>query len=380
MHAAEKYVETARELASLVATHTERIERERRIPQDVVEPLIDAGLFRLLLPQSLGGAEMAHPDFLKIVRIFAEVDASVAWCVNQNNVFSTNAVRVSASVAEEIWADPRTIVTNGPPQQSSGAKILDNGYKLTGRWDFSSGIPHANWVAALAPIEGDGSSATPEMGTFLIPKNEVEIIDQWHVGGLRGTGSLSFTASGVFVPCGRSYPQDASSREPGPLYVIHTTPLFASGFATVALGSARTALDDAIEFVKSKTLQGSKNVLSADSTTHRTLGLAEAQWSSANSFLNEATDSMWDEVIGRHELTTQTRVKVRLASTHAIRSAATVVDAAYTLFGSNAIFNSSPIQRRYQDIHAITQQIQGRMTHYDTAGRFALGLGAIGII
>ena len=363
----------------MVAPAADRINRERRIPVDVVDPIIEAGFFRLLLPCSLGGAELAHPDFLKIVRIFAEADASVGWCINQNNVFSTNSVRVSQSVAEDIWGNPRTVITNGPPRPGTKAVSDEDGYHLSGRWDFSSGISHATWVAALAPVHNADNTDAKEMRTFLIPKSEVDVVDEWHVGGLRGTASLSFTADDIFVPAERSYGLYEDSREPGPLYVLHTTPMFSSGFATVALGVARSGLDNAIDLTKGKVQHGGTNILSADTTTQRMIGQAEATWNSARAFLNEATSEMWQTVAQTHELPTAQRIKVRLAGTHAIRTSADVVNTAYTICGSSSIFESNKIQHCFRDAHAIRQQVQGRPTHYDTAGQFYLGLEPKGI-
>ncbi len=379
MATSETLIDQARDLASTVAPAVNRINQERRIPEDILGPIIEAGHFRLLLPKSLGGSELNHPDFLKIVRLYAEADASVGWCINQNNVFSTNAVRVGAAVAEEIWGDPRNVVTNGPPRPGTKAVISDGGYTLSGRWDFSSGISHASWIAALAPVHDADGNDTKEMRTFLIPKSEVEVIDEWFVGGLRGTASLSFVMDDHFVPAERSYGLNEPSREPGHLYVIHTTPMFASGFATVALGVARSALDFAIDLTKRKIQHGGSSVVSDDATTQRAIGQAEAQWNSARAFLAEATSEMWQVVIDNHELPTSERIKVRLAGTHATRTAADVVNAAYTICGSTAIFESNTIQRCFDDVHAIRQQIQGRPTHYDTAGQFYLGLEPKGI-
>ncbi len=363
----------------MVAQSVDRIDAERRIPEDVVRPIIDAGFFRLLLPKSMGGAELNHPDFLKIVRVFAEADASVGWCINQNNVFSTNAVRVNESVAEEIWGDPKTVVTNGPPRPGTKAIMNGDSYSLTGRWDFSSGISHASWVAALTPVFNQNGEDTKEMQVFLIPKSQVEIVDEWFVGGLKGTASRSFTATDLSVPAERSYGLNEPSREPGPLYVIHTTPMFASGFATVALGVARSGLDFAIDLTKRKIQHGGSSVVSNDATTQRLIGQAEASWNSARAFLGEATTEMWQTVSSTHTLPTPERIKVRLAGTHAIRTAADVVNTAYTICGSTAIFETNTIQRCFQDVHAIRQQIQGRPTHYDTAGQFYLGLEPKGI-
>lgn len=375
----QEYLSAARELAKAAGAASAEIAERRRIPAELSNAIADGGFFRLLLPKSLGGAEMEHPDFLKIVRVFAEADASVGWCVNQNNVFSTNAVRVPPETANEIWTVQRNVVTNGPPSSETRADVTDGGYRVSGRWNFSSGFPHATWLAALTPVYRAGESEPFEMRTMLLPKDQAKTLDIWHVGGLRGTGSQSFEARDLFIPAARSYPTTAESREPGPLYVMPTTLLFCSGFATVALGAARAGLDAAIALATAKTQQGRESPLALESTTQRMVGQAEAIWNAARAFLQESANAMWRGARDNLELNQDERIAVRLSSTHAIREAARVVDIAYTLCGSGAIFESNPIQRRFQDVHAITQQIQGRPTHYDTAGQHFLGLKPDGI-
>ena len=376
----DSYIEGAHELADLVRTVTDQIEEQRRIPVEVSNEIADRGYFRLLLPRSLGGAELEHTDFRRIVRIFAEADASAGWCINQNNVFSTNAVRVPPETADEIWTVQRNVVTNGPPMPHTRAEVVEGGYRLSGRWNFSSGYPHATWLAALTPVYEAGATEEPlEMRTMLLPKDQADLVDVWHVGGLRGTGSQGFATEDLFIPAARSYPPTAASREPGPLYVIPTTLLFCSGFATVALGNARAGLDAAIDLVIGKTQQGRESPMRYESTTHRMVGQAEAIWNSARAFLDEAASAMWQGARTNLDLTVEERVGVRLASTHAIRESARVIDIAYTLCGSSAIFVVNPIQRRFQDAHALTQQIQGRPTHYDTAGQYYLDLEPEGI-
>ena len=375
----DSYIEGAHELADLVRNVTDQITEQRRIPVEVSNEIADRGYFRLLLPRSLGGAELEHTDFRRIVRIFAEADASVGWCINQNNVFSTNSVRVAPETAEEIWTVQRNVVTNGPPMPHTRADVVDGGYRVSGRWNFSSGYPHATWLAALTPVYEAGASEPLEMRTMLLPKYQADLVDVWHVGGLKGTGSQGFATEDLFVPEERSYPPTAVSREPGPLYVIPTTLLFCSGFATVALGNARAGLDAAIDLVIGKTQQGRESPMRYESTTHRMVGQAEAIWNSARAFLDEAAAAMWQGAKTNLDLTVEERVGVRLASTHAIRESARVVDIAYTLCGSSAIFVVNPIQRRFQDAHALTQQIQGRPTHYDTAGQHYVGLEPEGI-
>ena len=256
---------------------------------------------------------------------------------------------------------------------------MDGGYRLSGRWNFSSGFPHATWLAALTPVYRPGESEPFETRTMLLPKEQATMIDAWRVGGLRGTGSQSFETRDLFVPAARSYSTTAESREPGALYVIPTTLLFCSGFATVALGAARAGLDSAIALAAGKTQQGRESPLARESTTQRMVGEAEAVWNAARAFLRESANAMWRGARDNLNLSQDERIAVRLSSTHAIREAARVVDIAYTVCGSSAIFEANPIQRRFQDVHAITQQIQGRPTHYDTAGQHFLGLEPAGI-
>lgn len=378
------YLETARELGDRIAAHADRIDRDRQLPPDITDEMADKGFFRLLVPRSLGGAEMEHPDFLKIVEIFAEVDSSAAWCVNQNNVFATNSTRMPEQTAKDLYSDPRLVITNGPPTSSSKAVPADGGYRLSGRWNFSSGIPHANWVAALTPVRRPGDPQRPlsDRSTsriFLVPKKEVRLIDTWDVVGLRGTGSFSFEIDDLFVPEAHTFNPATTSREAGPLYCVPTMLFFGAGFATVALGTARAALNAAIELVKSKVEMLEDHSLRDLSTTQRTVAQAEAIWGSAKAYLRETASAMWASACKNRCLAHEERIRLRLASTYGIRSAGEVVDLAYTLCGSDAIFASTPVQRRFRDVHTITQQIQGRLSHYDTAGQFFLGLEPKGL-
>ncbi len=380
----EYYIETARELAALVAANTDRINEQRKIPTDVSDAIADAGFFRLLMPRNLGGAQLDHPDFLRIVQIFAEADGSVGWSMNQNNVFATNSTRMNDKTRKEIYTNPRAVITNGPPMSRSRAIEVDGGYSLSGRWNFSSGSDHATWIAALTPIQAvDANGARPidvvprdDMRILLIPKREVEMVNNWQVNGLRGTASWGFEADGLFIPKHRMYDPNAAPREDGAVYRIPTSLLFASGFATVALGAARAALDAAKDLANRKVPGNSptQTLIRDWSTTQRQVGEAEAIWHSARAFLREAAGAVWKSASANRPLSMDERIHMRLASTFANRKAADVVDIAYTLCGSTAIFESNPVQRRFQDVHVINQQVQGRLTHYDTAGRFFLGM------
>jgi alkylation response protein AidB-like acyl-CoA dehydrogenase len=378
-HDLNYYFDTAHELAKKVAANADQIDIDRQIPTELTNELADKGFFRLLLPKSLGGAQLAHSDFLKILEIFAAVDGSTGWCINQNNVFSTNSLRMPQGIAEEIYAEARAVVTNGPPDSSARAVPCDGGYKLSGRWNFSSGITHASWIAALAPVlpadQEPSAVFVRESGrVMLIPKNDVKFVDFWPVHGLRGTASFSFEVEDLFIPEERTYSPTNQPREDGPVYGIPITLLFASGFSTVALGIAKASLGTAMDLAEIKIPGRASSLLQDEPTTQRIIGEAQAIWHSAKAFLREAHASVWESAAANKPLTVEQRIKLRLAATFGIRKSKEIVETAYELCGSNAILDTNPIQRQFQDIHVVSQHIQGRATHFETAGQFFMGL------
>lgn len=366
------YLTAARELAPRAAAIADRIDSERELPEELFTELADRGFFRLLVPRSLGGGEIDYLEHLSVVQTFAEVDGSTAWCINQNNVFATVSAKMPEPLAQEIWSNPRAVVANGPPTNASALPV-SGGYRLTGRWNFSSGCRHATWMAAVAPVK-DPAADKREDRMLIMPKEQVTLVDVWQVNGLRGTGTFSFEVKDVFVPSERTFNPADTPREEGPLYVMPMLLLFASGFACTALGVARSALDAAVELAGGKRPRLDQNLLRDKPIVQREIGRAEAIWGSARAFLLEAAAAAWESACETHTLTVEERIRLRLASTHAIRMAAEAVDIVYEVCGSDSIFEHKPIQRRFQDAHVITQQIQGRMAHYETAGQFFLGL------
>ena len=212
----------------------------------------------------------------------------------------------------------------------------------------------------------------------LLPKEDVEFVDVWDVQGLRGTGSFSFTTHELFVPESRAMRLDLEPIETGPLYVIPQHLLFACGFGCVALGVARAGLDATIELASDKQPRFDGKTLAHDAVVQSQIGKAEATWRAAKALLYESMGTVWESVKSTGSISVEERIHLRMAGTHAIRQSADVVDVAYNLSGSSAIFGSTKIQRRFQDAHVITQQVQGRESHYQTVGEYFLGLDPTG--
>ena len=364
----------AESLVPRIAAAADDIDANRELPKPLADEMKRNGLFRLLVPRSVGGEEMDWLDYLDVVRTIAYADGSAGWCFNQGAVFATTSCRAPAGLAAEVWGNPETVVGNGPPQGPVEVDEVDGGYRLTGRWMFSSGCRHANWLAAVSGGRGKPTRL------HLLPRQDVEFIDVWQVSGLRGTGSFSFRVDDLFVPAAHTMRMDVASREPGPIYVIPQGLLFACGFGCVALGVSRAGLDTTIELCSDKRPRFGNRPLCEDPVIQRQIGMAEAKWRAAKALLFDSAGSVWRAVKATGEITMEHRIALRMAGTHAIRQSAEVVDIAYNLSGSTSIFHDRAIQRRFQDIHVITQQVQGREAHYETAGQFFLGLEPHGVI
>jgi alkylation response protein AidB-like acyl-CoA dehydrogenase len=375
-------VQRARALAPEIEAAAERIERERRLPEALLASLHDAGLFRLLLPRALGGAEADPVTFVRVIEQVAQADASTAWCLCQASGCSMIAAYLEAPVARTIFGnDPRAVLAWGPGPDAR-AVAVDGGYRVTGTWSFASGCRHATWLGGYCPIlEADGTprqraDGAPEGRTMLFPAGSAALVDVWDVSGLRGTGSDVFTVSDLWVPREHSVARDdpAERRYPGQLYCFPLGSLYASGFAGVALALGRSSLDAFIELARDKTPRGDRRTLSESAVVQSQVGRAEAQLRSARLLLLESLAEIWAAVGRTGTLTLDQRMLIRLAATYAIEQAKDVVDTAHRAAGATAIFASSAFDRRFRDIHAVTQQLQGRQSHFETVGQFLLGL------
>jgi len=371
-------LEAAQKLAPLIRSSADETDAARELPRPVFEALADAGMFHLAVPRSIGGGEIDLPSYVEVIEEIGKADASTAWAVNQGAIFGTYSARMPRDIARAIWIEtPRSVVAN-TPAPTAKAVVVPGGYRVTGRQGFSTGCRHASWIAAHAQtfdngqvrLEGD----QPEMRYFFVPVAEAELLDTWHVRGMRGTGTHHFAVHDVFVPAERTVlSATAPALESGPLYKIPRTLCFASGDAAVALGMARSCLDTFAELAGSKTPRAMQALLRDQSMVQVNVGHAEAALRSGRAFLMESVRDIWSEAVAG-AVTLEGRAVLRLATTHGIRLAAQVIDTVYSAAGATAAYEGNLIQRHFQDIHVITQHLQGRMAHYELVGRHWLGL------
>ena len=375
-------VERARALAPMITRDADEIERTRRLTEPVVSALIENGLYRALLPQSLGGAEAPPEVFMQVLEEIAKADASTAWCLGQCAVCAMTAAYLDKDAANEIFNTAPGILAWGAI--ANEVHVVPGGYRITGRWDFASGSRQASWLGAhVQVVEADGTrrlmpNGAPEIRTILFPATSATMYDVWDVIGLSGTGTDSYSVENLFIPVKFAALRDNFSalREKGPLYGITTYTMFGLGFGAIALGVARATLDAATELARGKASVGLK-AMRENSAVQGLIGRTEGNLRAARAYLYGSAAEAWRDLTLTGKLSEDHRAALRLASTWTIHQAAAVVDTAYHMAGATAVFRANPFERRFRDMHAIAQQIQARDTHYEDVGRMILTASAI---
>jgi alkylation response protein AidB-like acyl-CoA dehydrogenase len=374
------YLQRARDFVPELAAAAPEIERMRELPEPVVAAMVERGFFRMLLPRSVGGAELLPALYVRVVEEIAKGDASAAWCLNQGAGCSMTAAYLEPAAAKEVFGGPRGILAWGPGPGK--ARIVEGGYRVTATWSFASGSHNATWLGCHVPVYDETGAPlvrddnTPAICTPIFPKSCAEMTDIWHVLGLRGTGSDKYSVTDLFVPNAFVAMRDDDSRrrEDGLLYRFSSLQLYASGFAGVAMGIARSTLDAFVELARDKVPFRGKTTLRDNNVVQSQVAQAEARLRSARAFLYQSLDEITAEVARAGHITLEQRMVIRLASTFAIHQSLRVVDTAYHAAGSTAIFEENPFERRFRDIHTVSQQLQGRQEHFETVGQYLLGL------
>jgi alkylation response protein AidB-like acyl-CoA dehydrogenase len=375
-------LERARALIPALAAAAPRIEAATGLPDDVVDALHDAGMFRLLLPRTIGGFELSPAAYARCIEALATGDASAAWVVNQASGCAMTAAYVAPAVAREIWGGRGVLSWGNGPGTKARAVRAEGGWRVTGTYSFASGSRHATWLGAAAPcFEADGApvlrpDGRPWERTMLFPRHLADVVpDAWKVMGLNGTGSDTFHVTDLFVDDAHAVTRESPDerRETGTLYRFQSMQLYAGGFCSVALGGARALFDAVLTLVKGKTQVGVAEALRDNDAVRSALGYWDAALKAARAGMLGVMEEVWDEVAATGVLTIDQRVAVRQATTYAIHRSR---DAAYAIFheaGSTAILADQPFERRLRDVSSVGQHLQGRRTHFETVGHYMLG-------
>ena len=376
--------EVAEALTPLIREHADLIERERRLPGPVVRALTEAGVFRLFIPRALGGAEVDPMTACRVVEAIATADGAAGWCAMIGACYGLFAGLLPEEAAREVYGDPEVVVA-GAFRPNGVARVVDGGYRAEGRWPLGSGITHSTWVLGGCRVfDGEAprlaEGGRPDVRLLFFPAPEAEIIDTWHVAGLRGTGSHDYRIADLFVPAHRACWFSQEPVQPGPLYTLPAVALFAAMIACVPLGIARHALDGFKELagvkkpVRTETLLRDKPVAQAE------LGQAEGLLRAGRAFLYATVEQAWDAAQGGRRLSWEERGLLWLAATQAAAQAAQAVDLVFRAGGASSVYATAPLERCLRDLRTAAQHICVTPTNYEVAGRLFLGLGLEGTI
>jgi alkylation response protein AidB-like acyl-CoA dehydrogenase len=376
----QEVIARARALQGLVRAEAPRTESQRTLTTPVVQALLDAELFYLMVPAALGGLEVDGRTYLEVVEAIAAADGSTGWCVMIGaEVNGMAGVHLPADVARGMLFQHGPICCAGSAIPEGAVSIERTGdqYLVSGRWRFASGCQHSAYLFAFAPLCAAGQPVLQDNApTMLMPfmaREDLELQDTWQVSGLRGTGSGDFIARAVVVPPEMVATLGQAPRQPTTMFRLPFGPWLAMGKAAVATGIARGAIDACLTLL-TRTPSFATSMLRDEVRIQLQIADAEASLRAARAFLYEALADAWHAAECGRSVTLRESALLRLASVHATKAACEAVELAYHAAGSVALFDASPLQRALRDIHAVRQHMMVADRYRQDVGRVLLGL------
>lgn len=380
--AASRGLRMARSIETVALAEAGPSEEKRTLTAALVDALWSSGLMQFMNPVPAGGHE---PGFAELIETWIEMarqDGSLGWIGIANIPSSCFA---AAYLPEEGFQDIFTAnnnrVTMGGQFFPNGmGDRIDDGYRVTGKWQFGSGTGHSEYVCAgFLPMDNGqmvmATEVMPQMMVAIVPRAQVTFTDGWHVQGLKGTGSYDYELHDIFVPASHTYP--LMTRTPlrgGPLYKFGVMPLTGCGHAAWALGVARSAIDDVRELAISKTRMGESTSVAHRLTFQRNLAHHEAMWRAAHALVVDTFTGFEALVAAGEPITPVMRCDMRIAATYATEASREIVQWAHLAAGTTAIREGSRLERAFRDIYTGTQHAFISENTYTEAGKLMLGL------
>ncbi|RDU96367.1 acyl-CoA dehydrogenase family protein [Trinickia dinghuensis] len=361
------------DLIEIVTARRDEFDRLSHVPRDVVDLFKKAGIYRAGTPRRFGGNALAPTEFLAMIERLATADGSAAWVAS----FGSANVYLAALPLET----QAMLYESGPDQVFAGglfpvqpAQPAPGGWRVNGTWKFASGCKGADWLGVGITTPGAQDEAPNKPRTAVFRPEQVEIVENWNVVGMQGTGSHDLRVADQFVPEAWTFVRGGQPTVDEPLYRYPTVAYAAQVLAVVNLGLARAALD-----VVNRMSGGRQTTTGAPRLADRAyfrieLAKAEAQLRSARAFFYDATDSMWRTILAGDAVTSEHVSLLRLAATQIAREGASVVERAYRLGGTPAIYRTHPLQRLLRDAMVVTQHAFLGEGNFDGAGSVFTGL------
>jgi indole-3-acetate monooxygenase len=384
---AEPLVREAAALRPVLRRHHEEIEREQRLPPDLVEQLHAAGFYRMVIPRALGGLQVDPLTYLRVVELLAEGAGSVGWNLANNGIGQLVTLGLPDEGVHEIHGQGTPSVIAGTAVQGGGQAVpVDGGYRVSGRWTFGSGCQESAWMlGSFQILDGGEPRRRPDGGSLywrgVFPRAEAEIVPgSWDVAGLRGTGSFDWTVKDVFLPQQRTCPHvgvpldNQWSRWPGVTYALPSQCWVGPHHSSVITGIARAGIDALIALAIEKTPRGRTFRLCDNPQVQDDVGRADAVLNAGRIYRSATIADLWNTIAAGGETTLEQRARCRLASTYAADSAREAMDLVYRHGGSTSFKRESRLAECWRDLHVVGQTVTIAPEWYPIGGRVYLGL------
>jgi alkylation response protein AidB-like acyl-CoA dehydrogenase len=366
----------AKALGPQIRAAADEIEASRRLPLPLVQAMKDAGVYRMPMPRSWGGPEVDPLTQIRIVEELSAANASVGWCAMIGADAGYFTAFLDDAVGRALYPN-LDMVTGSSTRPSGRGEIVPGGYRVTGRWQFSSGSQHSDYLIANAMVVEDGAQrfladGSPEMRLSLMRAEECQILDTWTTTGLRGSGSHDFAATDVFVPAEHTFNTRTSPvLRPGALYAWPT--MFMINGAGVPLGNARAAIDALVELAGSKQTLA-RTGLRDEAWVQTSVAKADMLLGGARGYVFDAVGDIWESLLKGDPPTLRQRARYRLALTASSQMSLEAVNLMYQAGGGTSVYATSPLDRIFRDAHVINQHITNSPKVFEVAGQLLLGL------
>ncbi len=355
----EDWVARARALVPALQERWSRADELRRVPDETIADFREAGFFRMLQPARWGGFEVDPKTFFDVQMTIARGCPSSAWVLGVIGVHAWQLALFEEAAQKDVWAEDSSTLISSSYAPTGKIEKVDGGYKVSGRWSFSSGCDHARWafLGGFAPVP-DGSP--PDMRTFLLPRSDYRIDDNWHVVGLKATGSKDIVVEGAFVPEHRTHKLIDGFRCKSPGNRINTSALFRLPFGQIfvrsvsstAIGIAEGALDTFITAAAQRIAAGDQAKVAADPGVQQVCAEAAAVIDELKLVLYRNMDELSGYAARGEEPPLPRRVRFRFDSSNAADRACQLVSRLFNASGGRVLFLGHPLLRYWLDVNA----------------------------
>jgi 3-hydroxy-9,10-secoandrosta-1,3,5(10)-triene-9,17-dione monooxygenase len=353
------YRRAARNVVDAIRERAPQCEALRRLPDETCESYRRTGLLRALQPRRWGGFELSPLTFFAAVADIAAACPSSAWFLSVVGVHSWQLGLFPEEAQHDVWGTDTGALISSSYAPTGKVERVAGGFRLSGRWSFSSGCDHCQWVflGGIAPSD----DATPDMRTFLLPRSDYRIIDTWHVAGLAGTGSKDVVVDGAFVPEHRTHrfvdaymlQNPGQAVNTGPVFRLPFGCLFSFTIAVPAIGAARGALDSYRTYMQAEVAAYDGSKVADDPFAQRRLSEAAVEIAAAEADVQDTWSAMWARAESGEPIPLAARARARWNAANIVLRGVRAVDLLFEASGGRALFLDNPMQRYFRDVHAM---------------------------